>query len=258
MRIASKITAINFEGWIHSTGRATRDSKGQVVRWSGANRDVTARRRTEQALRESEDRHARAMEGSDSGHWDWNILTDELFVSERAREMLALPPGPLPMTRTEFMKLMAPHDQVSMKTGTDAAIRGGTYEREYRIVPRDGSVRWLRSRGKVFRDAGGTALRMTGSVTDITEAKRAEEALRSMGFRVCRVRHHELAASGSGSPSTLARLEIAPEELSRALEPAIRSRIVSEIRAVGYQHVTIDLQGYRMGSLNEGLRLDPI
>jgi len=88
--------------------------------------------------------------------------------------------------------------------------------------------------------------------------ERAEEALRSMGFRVCRVRHHELAASGSGSPSTLARLEIAAEELSRALEPAIRSRIVSEIRAVGYQHVTIDLQGYRMGSLNEGLRLDPI
>jgi uncharacterized protein len=75
---------------------------------------------------------------------------------------------------------------------------------------------------------------------------------------VCRVRHHELAASGNGSPSTLARLEIAADELPRALEPEIRGRIVGEIRAVGYQHVTIDLQGYRMGSLNEGLRLDPI
>jgi pyridinium-3,5-biscarboxylic acid mononucleotide sulfurtransferase len=88
--------------------------------------------------------------------------------------------------------------------------------------------------------------------------ERAEEVLRTLGFRVCRVRHHELGASGKGSASTLARLEIAADELPRALEPEIRSRIVSEIRAVGYQHVTIDLQGYRMGSLNEGLRLDPI
>jgi len=88
--------------------------------------------------------------------------------------------------------------------------------------------------------------------------ERAEEVLRTLGFRVCRVRHHELAASGIGSPSTLARLEIAADELPRALEPEIRGRIVGEIRAVGYQHVTIDLQGYRMGSLNEGLRLDPI
>ena len=59
-------------------------------------------------------------------------------------------------------------------------------------------------------------------------------------------------------PSRLARLEIASEELPRALDPELRARIVREIRAIGYQHVTIDLQGYRMGSLNEGLRLDPI
>jgi pyridinium-3,5-biscarboxylic acid mononucleotide sulfurtransferase len=88
--------------------------------------------------------------------------------------------------------------------------------------------------------------------------ERAEDVLRSNGFRVCRVRHHELGTTGSGSVSTLARLEIAADELPRALAPEIRSRIVREIRAIGYQHVTIDLQGYRMGSLNEGLRLDPI
>ena len=88
--------------------------------------------------------------------------------------------------------------------------------------------------------------------------ERAEDVLRSMGFRVCRVRHHELASSGTGSPSMLARLEIAADELPRALEPEIRGRIVREIRAIGYQHVTIDLQGYRMGSLNEGVRLDPV
>ena len=87
----------------------------------------------------------------------------------------------------------------------------------------------------------------------------AEDVLRSLGFRVCRVRHHELRSEdASGTPATLARLELAGDELPRALEPELRARIVREIRAVGYQHVTIDLQGYRMGSLNEGIRLDPV
>lgn len=76
----------------------------------------------------------------------------------------------------------------------------------------------------------------------------AERILRDIGFRVCRVRHHD----------TLARLEIGRDEMPRALEPAVRERIVRELRALGYQHVTIDLQGYRMGSLNEGVRLRPV
>ena len=87
---------------------------------------------------------------------------------------------------------------------------------------------------------------------EITDEKlrmieQAEDALRALGFRVCRVRHHD----------TLARLEIGRDELARALEPGVRERLVSELRAIGYRHITIDLQGYRMGSLNEGVRLRP-
>jgi uncharacterized protein len=89
--------------------------------------------------------------------------------------------------------------------------------------------------------------------------ERAEDTLRALGFRVCRVRHHDLAvAAGESSPAALARLEIGRDELPRALEPDLRERIIDEIREVGYQHVTIDPQGYRMGSLNEGLQLKPI
>ncbi len=75
--------------------------------------------------------------------------------------------------------------------------------------------------------------------------ERAEAALRALGFRICRVRHHD----------TLARLELGPAELARAMEPELRERIVRELRALGYRHVTIDLQGYRTGSLNEGIVL---
>jgi pyridinium-3,5-biscarboxylic acid mononucleotide sulfurtransferase len=86
---------------------------------------------------------------------------------------------------------------------------------------------------------------VTGEKLQMIE--RAEAVLRELGFRVCRVRHHE----------HLARLEFGLDEMERAFQPEVRERIVRELRGIGYQHVAIDLQGYRMGSLNEGVRLHP-
>jgi len=85
---------------------------------------------------------------------------------------------------------------------------------------------------------------------EITDAKlrmvdQAEDALRALGFRVCRVRHHD----------TLARLELGRDEIVRALDEDVRDEILRALRAVGYRQVAVDLQGYRMGSLNEGIRL---
>jgi pyridinium-3,5-biscarboxylic acid mononucleotide sulfurtransferase len=77
--------------------------------------------------------------------------------------------------------------------------------------------------------------------------ERAEQALRRLGFRVCRVRHHD----------ELARVEIGRDELQRALEPDVRDAIIRELKAAGYRYVTLDLQGYRTGSLNEGVLLRP-
>jgi pyridinium-3,5-biscarboxylic acid mononucleotide sulfurtransferase len=75
--------------------------------------------------------------------------------------------------------------------------------------------------------------------------EQAEDALRALGFRVCRVRHHD----------TLARLELGRDEIARALDEGVRDEILRALRAVGYRQVAVDLQGYRMGSLNEGIRL---
>ena len=86
--------------------------------------------------------------------------------------------------------------------------------------------------------------------SEVTDEKlrmieRAETVLRDLGFRICRVRHHD----------TLARLELGRDEIARALEPAIAETIDRELRAIGYAHVTVDLRGYRLGSLNDALRL---
>jgi uncharacterized protein len=86
--------------------------------------------------------------------------------------------------------------------------------------------------------------------TEITDdalrtIERAEDALHALGLRVCRVRHH----------GDLARLELGQDELQRALDSDWRGQIIQAVRGAGYRHVTVDLQGYRMGSLNEGIPL---
>ena len=85
------------------------------------------------------------------------------------------------------------------------------------------------------------------TVEKLQMIERAEAALRRLGFRVCRVRHHD----------ELARVEIGRDEMAQALEPATSAAIVRELKAAGYRYVTLDLQGYRTGSLNEGLLLRP-
>jgi uncharacterized protein len=79
----------------------------------------------------------------------------------------------------------------------------------------------------------------------LRQIERGEEALHALGFRVCRVRHHD----------SLAKVEVAREDLERALDPGMYEIIVRELRAAGYESVMIDPKGYRTGSLNEGLLL---
>lgn len=82
----------------------------------------------------------------------------------------------------------------------------------------------------------------------LRQIEQAEAAVRELGFRVFRVRHHD----------TVARLEIARSEMARALDPDVSARLTASLKALGYQYVSLDLQGYRLGSLNEALRLRPV
>jgi pyridinium-3,5-biscarboxylic acid mononucleotide sulfurtransferase len=86
------------------------------------------------------------------------------------------------------------------------------------------------------------------TIEKLRRIEAAEDVLRELGFRVFRVRHHD----------TIARLELGRDELARALDPELSRVIDRRLREVGYAHVTVDLRGYRTGSLNEALRLRPI
>ena len=166
--------------WVHSKGKAFSRVDGGPAMLTGSLTDITERKRAEMELRVSEERYARAMEGSDAGHWDWNIVTDEMFLSERAREMLALPPGALPSRRSEILELIPAHpdDRAGLAEMVNAALRSGVLAHDYRVIAAPGQVRWLRVRAKIYHDARGAAVRMTGSIADITQRKLAEMALR--------------------------------------------------------------------------------
>jgi uncharacterized protein len=73
--------------------------------------------------------------------------------------------------------------------------------------------------------------------------ERAEDALRALGFRLLRVRDH----------GELARIEISPDDFARLLDPDVRAAIVAALKEAGYLYVSMDLQGYRRGAMNEGL-----
>ena len=88
--------------------------------------------------------------------------------------------------------------------------------------------------------------------SEVTEEKlhaieQSEDALRGLGFRVLRVRHH----------GEVARIELGRDEMARALEPELARSIDVALRAAGFKYVTLDLKGYRLGSLNEGIKLIP-
>ena len=78
----------------------------------------------------------------------------------------------------------------------------------------------------------------------LRQVDRAEAALRELGFRQFRVRHHD----------RLARLELSIDDMPRLLEPGVRGQVLERLKKAGYLHVTLDLQGFRSGSANEALR----
>jgi PAS domain S-box-containing protein len=136
------------------------------------------RRRVDDALRESEERWKFALEGAGDGVWDWNIQTGEILLSRRWCEMLGFDESEMECTLEGWKGLIHPQDLVdvlqSLRRYLDA--KSVTYMHEHRMLCRDGSVKWILSRGIVVsRDPSGAPLRMIGTHSDITDRKRIEE-----------------------------------------------------------------------------------
>jgi two-component system NtrC family sensor kinase len=144
-----------------------------------AQQDLKERSRVEAALRESEERYALAVQGANDGVWDWNLKTDNIYYSERWKSILGLVDNGLSDMPDEWYKRVHPEDLERLRLDLTAHLAGRTphFESEHRMQHEDGSYIWVLSRGLAVRDRDGTAYRLSGSLTDITDRKRAEEQL---------------------------------------------------------------------------------
>ncbi len=134
------------------------------------------RKRMDQALRESEERYALAARGANDGLWDWDLRTQQIYFSPRWKGMLGYQESEIRNHPEEWFNRVHPEDVDQVKKDIVSHLTGETphYEREYRMLHRDGTFHWMLSRGLVFRDAAGNPSRMAGSQTDITVGKVAD------------------------------------------------------------------------------------
>jgi PAS domain S-box-containing protein len=131
-------------------------------------------------LNKNEERLSYALEGTNDGLWDWNIVTGEVYFSPRFITMLGYKPMELEGHVKTWENLVHPDDKSKVMHALDEHLKGHTpyYETEHRLKTKDGDWKWILDRGKVLkRDESGKPLRATGTHTDITLRKKAEEEL---------------------------------------------------------------------------------
>jgi len=138
------------------------------------------RKRTEEAFRLSEERLRLALDGTFDGIWDWNLQTGQVYFSPRYYTMMGYEPGEFAASYESWRQLLHPDDLEPSEGVVQKAIENHSpFAIEFRFKAKSGEWRWILGRGKVAEsDLAGKAVRVAGSHTDITERKRAEEALR--------------------------------------------------------------------------------
>ncbi len=142
-------------------------------------RDISERKRAEEALRESEERYALAARAANDGLWDWDVLTDKIYFSPRWKSMLGFAEHQIGNHPAEWLDRVHTEDRARLQAELKTHLEGRSthFEAEYRILHQDGRYRWMLSRGVAVRDEGGRALRIAGSQADITARKEAESRL---------------------------------------------------------------------------------
>jgi diguanylate cyclase (GGDEF)-like protein/PAS domain S-box-containing protein len=130
-------------------------------------------KRAQEALRESEERYALAARGANDGLWDWNLVANAVYFSTRWKAMLGYQDSEIGNTPEEWLDRIHDADRDRVKQEIAGHQKGLTphFESEHRMLHKDGTFRWMLSRGLAVHDASGTPLRMAGSQTDITEGK---------------------------------------------------------------------------------------
>ncbi|TAK83422.1 MAG: EAL domain-containing protein [Betaproteobacteria bacterium] len=163
------------------SGQCRRAADGTFLGYRGVGRDVTEQRRAERALAAAKERLELALGGGNLAEWDYDVESDSAYLGIGWAGFVGREPTAGVTRGAELAELVHPDDREAAKKAFVAALKGEapTYVADHRVRTENGGWRWLRSTGQVTeRDASGRATRVSGTVADIDDRKRAEEALR--------------------------------------------------------------------------------
>lgn len=157
---------------LETTKQKLVNSDGSIFGVLGIAHDITQRHNLQNQLEEEKNRFSLAIEGAQDGLWDWNLLTDEVYLTERFETMLGYDVGELPQNTQAWFGLLHPDD----KSDTEKVVKEyleqkgkGNYENTFRLRSKDGSWRWILGRGKAQFDKNGKPVRFVGFNTDISK-----------------------------------------------------------------------------------------
>ncbi|MFB5191261.1 PAS domain-containing protein [Alicyclobacillus fastidiosus] len=166
--------------YVHAQGEIVYE--GQAIRTVfGSLQDITEYKRIEEALRTSKDNLKLAQKIAHLGHWDWDIVNDDMYWSDEVYRLAGLPPGERAIgSLAEFVDVFVhPEDRAYVNQSVTAALCGSPYDLEYRALRADGLYRLVHVIGETAFNSDGEAIRLFGTVQDITVQRQTEELLRT-------------------------------------------------------------------------------
>ncbi|HUL95470.1 MAG TPA: EAL domain-containing protein [Usitatibacter sp.] len=152
----------------------------------GVARDITLRKRTERQMARAKERLDLALTGSNLALWDWDLRTDKVYFNESWSTLIGTQPRESTFDGKDVALWNHPDDRQVFAAALGNAVKGVSevFDCEYRVANSAGEWIWIHSRGKVTqRDESGRALRLTGTSTDVTKRKRAEERAEYLATR---------------------------------------------------------------------------
>lgn len=176
------------EIWIELNIQSMCDDTGEIEYIFANLTDISKRKRIEDNFRklnrelaEEKNRFELAAIGSNNGIWDWDIQAGTVYYSARFRELLGYTEEEFPNELDSFTNIVHPDDSERAYKIVKAHLDNKEpYDLEYRLKTKDGSYRWFRSKGQALWDMNDEAVRMAGSITDISDHKTTEEAIKRL------------------------------------------------------------------------------
>jgi len=251
--------------WLETHAAPLRDPTGRITALLGITRDITSARQAEEALRVSEARLRLATDSSNTGLWDWNIRTNEVYFSPIWKRQIGYDDAEITHRFEEWESRVHPDDLPRVRAVLRAYLENPTpnYENEFRFRHRDGSYRRILAKASLVRDASHQPLRMLGSHLDITDRHALEQQLaqsqkiQALGTLAGGVAHdfNNLLATMFGN-AELAQLRLSPghpaaECIAELLRAGQRAKeLVARILAFSRPNVQ-ELQPVQLGPVIE-------